>query len=162
MTQPAERPVAIRPLLYDRLRLYLGGQAEYIRDFLNEELKGLYRDLEALRLGKKPEAEIEEAKDQIVHLVNIKKDIDTGLLDDRMEFLKVRLYRGGQADYLRELFLDEQDRLLEHLAKLRTDGLTEDDEDIIEARQQITWLVSALRDLGTILINLAGPDADPR
>lgn len=153
--------VPIRPLLYARLRLFLGGQAEYVGHVLDEEIEKLYEDLEVAR-SRASESDIEAIKEEIVHLVNVRRDITTGLLDERMEFLKVRVYRGGQADTLLAVFQDRQADLFEALAKLRSSGMAEDDPEISETRARLVWLTNVLRELGLASIELVGPDADPR
>ena len=75
-----------------------------------------------------------------------------------LDFIRVRLYRGGQAEYLRDLLSDEVDTLFEELGKLRGAGKTETDPDIVEVTANIRYLNSALRDIGNGLIELAGPD----
>lgn len=152
----------IRPLLYSRLRLYLGGMAEYVGALLDEELEASYTELEQMRAEHKPEPEIEAAKDEIIHIINARRDITTGLLDDRMEFLKVRVYRGGMANTLREVLLARQDALLEELSDLRAAGKQEDDEQVGVVRDRLVWLANLLRELGVASIDLAGPDRDPR
>lgn len=157
--------VPIRPLLYARLRLFLGGQAEYVGHVLDEEIEKLYVELEQARAGRAghaTEREVEAIKEEIVHLVNVRRDITTGLLDERMEFLKVRVYRGGQADTLLAVFQDRQADLFEALAKLRSSGMAEDDHEISETRARLVWLTNVLRELGLASIELVGPDADPR
>ena len=157
-----ERITPIRPLLFTRLRLFLGGQAEFVDEVFGHELDALYVELTKLRDHHAPEAEVEQAKAEIVHLVNARRDITTGLLDDRMEFLKVRVYRGGQADTLRSVLLGEQETLLELLHEARATGKTEDDPEIETLRTHLHYLVNVLKELGQAQIDLAGPDTDPR
>jgi hypothetical protein len=77
-------------------------------------------------------------------------------------FVRVRLYRGGQAEWVRNLLRDEQEALFKDLAKARADGKPETDPEVIEMREQLSWSVSALRDIDHGLIDLVGPDRDPR
>lgn len=79
-----------------------------------------------------------------------------------LHFIRIRLYRGGQAEYLRDLCRDEQAELLEELGDLRAKGKTEEDPEIVEVRQNLVWLINTLRDLDTGLLELVGPDSDPR
>ena len=85
---------------------------------------------------------------------------DTGLRP--LLFVRVRLYRGGMAEYISELLHDERIALLDDLAKLRAKGKPEDDTEVTETRNKILWLVNALRDIDAGLVSLAGPDEDPR
>ncbi len=151
----------VRPLLYIRLRLHLGGEAEYIDDLLERELESMTVALETLRAASAPEWEVEQQRDQIVHVINAKKDITTGLLDRGMEFLKVRVYRGGQADTLYDILLDEQDNLMNRLGKLRESNFAEDSPEIEEVRTNLHHCINVIRDLTSNMIELAGPDADP-
>jgi len=77
-------------------------------------------------------------------------------------FIRVRLYRGGQAEYLRDLLRDEQAELYDELAKARAAGKTEENEEIVEIKQNLVWIINALKDFDTGLIELAGPNEDPR
>lgn len=75
-----------------------------------------------------------------------------------LDFIRVRLYRGGQAEYIRDLLSDEVDSLYEDLGKMRGDGKLETDPDLMEVIANIRHLNGALRDIGNGLIELAGPD----
>lgn len=75
-----------------------------------------------------------------------------------LDFVRVRYYRGGMAEYVRELFTDEVEALFDDLAKLRGKGAHEDDPELVENVQRIRWLNNALRDLSNGLIELVGED----
>jgi len=75
-----------------------------------------------------------------------------------LNFIRVRLYRGGQAEYLRDLLSDEVEQLYEDLGRLRGEGKGEDDPELVGVTVNIRHLNSALRDIGNGLIELAGPD----
>ena len=77
-------------------------------------------------------------------------------------YVRFRLYRGGQAEWVRDLIRDEQTALYEDLAKARAEGKTEDDQDIQDIREKLGWSVNVLRDIDYGLIDLVGPDRDPR
>lgn len=77
-------------------------------------------------------------------------------------FIRVRLYRGGQAEYIRDLLRDEQAELMTELGELRGKGKPEDDPEVEEIKQNLVWLINALKDFDTGLIELAGPNEDPR
>jgi hypothetical protein len=77
-------------------------------------------------------------------------------------FIRIRLYRGGQAEFVRDLLRDEQADLMDELTEFRKAGKPEDDPEIEEVKQQLVWIINALRDIDTGLIELAGPDEDPR
>jgi hypothetical protein len=75
-----------------------------------------------------------------------------------LNFIRVRLYRGGQAEYIRDLLADELDASYEELGLLRGKGLDETDKEIIEVVGNIRHLNGALKDIGNGLIELVGPD----
>ncbi len=75
-----------------------------------------------------------------------------------LNFIRVRLYRGGQAEYIRDLLSDEVDALFEELAKFRGAGKNETDPELIEVTQNIRHLNGALKDIGNGLIEITGPD----
>lgn len=79
-----------------------------------------------------------------------------------LKFVRIRVYRGGQAEYLSTLMHDERKALLDDLAALRAEGKPESDAEVTETRDKIMFLVNALRDLDSALVSLAGPDEDPR
>lgn len=92
-------------------------------------------------------------------------DIDLDTPTDRltrqprpMNFIRVRLYRGGQAEYLRNLLLDEQEELFAELGKLRGEGMNEDSTDIEAIRTDLRHIINILRDVNSGMIELAGPD----
>jgi hypothetical protein len=75
-----------------------------------------------------------------------------------LNFVRVRLFRDGQAEYIKELLEDEQDDLLEQLTKLRVAGKPEDDTEVAETRQNLRHIIRALSDVTRGLIDLVGPD----
>jgi len=77
-------------------------------------------------------------------------------------FIRIRLYRGGQAEFIRDLLRDEQANLYDDLAQKRADGKGEEDRDVIEITTNLRHLINALKDIDLGLIDLSGPDADPR
>lgn len=77
-------------------------------------------------------------------------------------YVRMRLFRGGQAEWVRELLRDEQDQLYEDLANARKEGLAEDSEKIQDIRSKIVWSINTLRDVESSLIELVGPNRDPR
>lgn len=79
-----------------------------------------------------------------------------------LHFIRVRLYRGGQAEYVRDTLRDEQAAILEDIAALRAAGKPETDPEIAELRTQYLHLVNFLRDVDSGLMHLVGPDEDPR
>ena len=79
-----------------------------------------------------------------------------------LHFIRVRLYRGGQAEAIRDILRDEQASLYDDLADLRAKGKPEDDDEVAEVRQNLVHVISALGDIDRGLIELVGPDADPR
>ena len=145
-----------------RLRLNVGGQAEYLGALLDREIKTEMAQLDAARKSHAPAHEVEQLQDEAVHLIDVRRDITTGLIEDHLEFIRVRVRRGGQADTLRDVLLAEQENLLEKLADCRARGLTEEDPEITQTREELFWLVNTLRDVGIALVELAGPNVDQR
>ena len=74
-----------------------------------------------------------------------------------LDFIRIRVYRGGQAEYLLALLEDEKETLFEDLGKARGEGKDESDPDIEEIRQNLRHLINILRDLSNGMIELAGP-----
>lgn len=72
-----------------------------------------------------------------------------------LEFIRVRLSRGGQAQYIQHLLEDERDQLYEELGSLREDGKSEDDPEIVEVQAHLRFLIAAARDISTGMIELA-------
>lgn len=79
-----------------------------------------------------------------------------------LHFIRVRLYRGGQAETVRDVLRDEQAAILDDISDLRSQGKPEADPEIADARSRYLHLVNALRDIDAGLLQLAGPDEDPR
>lgn len=77
-------------------------------------------------------------------------------------FVRVRLYRGGQAEYIQTLCRDEQESLYEELGQLRSEGKMETDTEIVEIKDNLRFLIGFLKDIDQGLIELVGPDRDPR
>ena len=75
-----------------------------------------------------------------------------------LDFVRVRLHRGGQAEYIRDLLEDEKEELMEELGKLRAEGKTEDDTEVEECRNNLRHLILALKDVSMGMIELAGAD----
>lgn len=77
-------------------------------------------------------------------------------------YARIRLYRGGQGEYLRDLLQDDQEDLLEELGQLRAAGKPEDDPEVMEVRTTLGHNANTLRDVSGALIELAGPNEDVR
>lgn len=75
-----------------------------------------------------------------------------------LNFVRVRLYRGGMAEWLRDLVLDEQEDLFAQLGELRGDGKDEDDPEVEEVRNNLRHAISILKDINSGLIEIVGPD----
>jgi len=73
-----------------------------------------------------------------------------------LAFIRVRLYRGGQAETVRDVLNDEVDALFEELADLRGKGALEDDPALLECTASIRHLNGALKDINNGLIELTG------
>lgn len=77
-------------------------------------------------------------------------------------FVRMRLFRGGQAEWVRDLLRDEQENLYDDLAQARKAGEPETGEKIQDIREKILWSINTLRDVESSLIELVGPNRDPR
>lgn len=75
-----------------------------------------------------------------------------------LDFIRIRLYRGGQAEFVLTLFTEERDGLLEDLGKMRGEGKAEDDPELVRTINEIRFLNNALRDLQNGLVELVGSD----
>ena len=75
-----------------------------------------------------------------------------------LNFVRARLYRGGQAEYIRDLLEDEKESLFEDLAAARTHGKPEHDPEIEEIRTNLRHLINFLRDVNQGMVELVGPD----
>lgn len=79
-----------------------------------------------------------------------------------LHFVRVRLYRGGMAEWVRDTLREEQQALYEDLARLRGEGKSESHPEIVDVREKLVHSVNVLRDIDSSLISLVGPDHDPR
>lgn len=75
-----------------------------------------------------------------------------------LNFVRVRLYRGGQAEFVLSVLEDERDALLEELGALRGDGGKLDGKRAVEIQGQLRHLINAIRDVQMGLIELVGGD----
>lgn len=77
-----------------------------------------------------------------------------------LDFVRVRLRRGGEAEYIQRLLTDEKEALLDDLGRLRDEGVAEDDPRIEEIRESLRHLISVLRDVDSGRVELAGSGRD--
>ena len=75
-----------------------------------------------------------------------------------LAFVRVRLYRGGQAEYVRDLLLDDKEDLFKDLFELRSAGKTEGDDEVQEVRRNLNYVINAIKDIERGMIELVGPD----
>ena len=73
-----------------------------------------------------------------------------------LEYIRIRLHRGGEADYVRELLEGTQAFWFKRLGELRDEGFEENSDEVQYARQRLHWLVNVMRDVTSGLIELAG------
>ena len=73
-----------------------------------------------------------------------------------LDFVRIRLYRGGQIEYVRELMEGAQDFWFKRLGELRDEGYDEDSEEVEYARSRLHYLVNALKDVTSGMIETAG------
>lgn len=150
---------AVRPLLLWRVPFDRGdGCGEYLRDLFRAEQGAIYDELRGVAPADMPA----ESRQQLVWSIDLLRDIDEALLVPFENRRNMRLFRGGMAEWVQEVLRDEQAALLDDLAGLRAAGKPETDPEIEAVRQRLFWLVNILRDVGAGLVNLAGPDEDPR
>lgn len=74
-----------------------------------------------------------------------------------LQFIRIRVYREGPAEWLLELLEDEKDTLMDDLGKARASGKTEDSDEVSELREQLQYCLAIKRDLESGMIELAGP-----
>lgn len=79
-----------------------------------------------------------------------------------LHFIRVRLYRGGMAEWVQQVLRDEQAALYQDLAEARRQKKPENHPDVEDIRRKLVYSVNALRDIDSGLISLVGPDEDPR
>ncbi len=75
-----------------------------------------------------------------------------------VDFIRVRIQRNGNAEWLRDLLLDEKADLFEELGRLRGEGLQEEDPEVTQVTTDLRHCIWVLRDIETGLIELIGPD----
>lgn len=78
-----------------------------------------------------------------------------------LAFIRLRVHRGGPAEYLHSLLEDEKSAEMENLTEYRTKGLAEDSTEVDEARMNLRYLIAFLRDLDSGLVDMLGPDPTP-
>ena len=150
----------LRPLLFARVQFDRDrdGCGEWVRDIFRGELAAIGHDIRAARAAGVSTAAFEQ---EAVWAQNLLADIESEMTDLRPT-RRMRLFRGGQAVWAQEVLRDEQASLYEDLAKLREQGVPENDRRSIAIRQRLTWSINILRDLDAAMISLVGPDEDPR
>jgi len=153
-TQPS---VPLRPKMFERVIFdSRPGMGQWVRDLFADEQAGLRDDLEKTT---DPEA-IERIKTEIVWSIDLLRDIDEAMLG--MPPRRMRLFRGGSGEWVQEVLRAEQAVLYEDLAKLRGEGRKEDDPEVAQTVNQLYWSINLLRDVDAALVNLVGPNEDPR
>jgi hypothetical protein len=154
------RPIALRPKLYERIKFDDGdGSGAWVRDLFIDERNALSDDLAA---GKsETAAEVADVRQRLLWCVRLVEDIEADLLRP-LPPRRFRIFRGGQAEWVQGLLRDEQAALYDDLARFRAEGRSEDDPDVAEVVQQLRWSVDVLRDVDACLVNLVGPNEDPR
>ena len=150
----------VRPLLFARVQFDRDrdGCAEWIKSVFKGELSAIWQDIKSAReVGASTTAFYQEA----VWAQNLLADIESEMAGLR-DTMRMRVYRGGQADWAQGVLRDEQAILYEDLGELRKQGVPESDPRAVSLRQRLTWSVNVLRDLDAAMISLVGPDEDPR
>ena len=161
-----------RPLDYARIRLDVSsGQVKTVRDlFADERERLLTKITEAREAG----AEDVGAETEVRYLIRMMNDIDYAVMevgngDPRPpsdtrgtpwspDFIKYRVDRGGNADFVRDLLEDEIDGLYTELAALRGEGKSEADPAAQSCRTRLRHLIGALGGVLRGTIELVGPE----
>lgn len=154
MADAAER---IRPYLFVRIRLAKGTTADFIRDLVDDERKAIHEDV---LTAPNPKAR-RDFRQELSWAGAILSDLDPAGSIDAL-YLYIRLFRDGQALWFQNLLRDEQADLYRDLGDLRAQGRPEDDDAIADTREKLGWTVQVLRDVDWAMIDLVGPDRDPR
>jgi hypothetical protein len=153
MTDSALRPLLFARVQFDRDR---DGCGEWVRSVFAAEQNALREDI-----AKATPAEIEGLRQEMVWSIDLLREIESdmaGLGSTR----RMRVYRGGQAEWAQTVLRDEQAALYDDLAAMRAQGKPEDDPELAAVRQKLMWSITILRDLDAAMVSLVGPDRDPR
>ena len=153
----------LRPLLFARVQFDRDGDGcgEWCRDVFLAEQVALRDDLTAEQAGANNPDEVARIRQMLVFSIDLLRDIQHAILDVGAN-RRMRVYRGGQAEWAVEVLRDEQAALYDDLDRLRRTGKTEDNREVVEVRQQLMWSVNVLRDLDAARISLVGPNEDQR
>lgn len=72
-----------------------------------------------------------------------------------LQYTRVRLHRDGQAQYIQSVLEAERDDLYDDLSDLRAEGKAEGSREVEEVKTHLRFLIAAIRDISTGMIELA-------
>jgi hypothetical protein len=75
-------------------------------------------------------------------------------------FVRPKFHR-DTAEWLRDVLSDMKDEEFARLAKYRTEGRPEDNEDVQDTRENINYCITIIKDLERGLIEMVGPRETP-
>jgi len=75
-----------------------------------------------------------------------------------MQFIRIRLNRNANAEWLLGVLESERNDLYEELGRLRGEGKDEDNEEVVEVMTELRHCIFTLKDVELGLMELVGPD----
>lgn len=75
-----------------------------------------------------------------------------------LDYIRIRLHGGGQAVYVRDLLIEEKEALFDDLGRMRDEGKGENSLEVQEVRAQLEYLIRALRDIESGMVELVGTE----
>jgi hypothetical protein len=75
-----------------------------------------------------------------------------------LDYVRIRVHRGGQAELLLEILEDEKEGMFEELGALRGKGASENSDEVQKVQQDLRHVINLLRDLNSGIIELTGKD----
>ncbi len=164
MTEVVRRPMLFLRVAFDKENAFLGwlrgDMGTWVQSVFEDEKQAILDDLTKARAAGAPKL-VAQLQNEARWCVNLLSDIERDMLMPSGE-RRMRIYRGGQAEWVRDVLQDVQAGLYDDLAKLRERGVPEEDPESVEIRRKLDWSVALLRDVSACLISLVGPDEDPR
>ena len=160
------RPMLFLRVAFDKENTFLGwnrgDMGLWVKSVFEDEKAAILEDITAARLQEVPPRRLlNDLQREARWAVDLLADIDRDMLLPSGE-RRMRIFRGGQAEWVLSVMQDVQHDLYRDLADLRERGVPEEDEESVKVRHQLDWSVALLRDVSSCLISLVGPDEDPR
>lgn len=166
MTDATARPLLFLRVQFDRedpgFGWAKGQMGEWVKSVFEEEKAALLDDARSLSLQEVPSRrESERIARELNWVTRLLADIETDMRTPGSQ-RRMRIYRGGQGQWVQEVLRDVQAGLYDDLAKFREAGRDESDPEVAQVRDKLMWSVNILRDVDSCLVSLVGPDEDPR